>query len=209
LLDTAPRSADYLCEACGQHFQQWQAGLEALGIPYSVNARLVRGLDYYTRSVWEVWPPVEGAQSTIGGGGRYDGLAEQLGGRHTPAVGFATGIERLILNLKAQSLPVPMPEALRAYIVYQTAEGKLKALRLAESLRTQGVPADLSLSPRALGKQLAAADKAGARWAVILGEDELARSEVALKDLRNPGSQQTIPEGELLAFLTSDAESPS
>src|SRR5579859_5656612 len=107
VLEGAPRSAENLCEPCRIHFEAWLGYLDAAGIPYAINARLVRGLDYYTRSVWEVWPPVVGAQSTIGGGGRYDGLAEQLGGRPTPGVGFATGIERIILELKDQHVSVP------------------------------------------------------------------------------------------------------
>src|SRR5690348_10855045 len=103
VLAGAPRSADNLCDACRGHFETWLGYVEAAGIPFTIDSRLVRGLDYYTRSVWEVHPQVEGAQSALGGGGRYDGLAEQLGGRPTPGVGFATGVERIILELKQQN----------------------------------------------------------------------------------------------------------
>src|SRR5205807_10226987 len=105
---------------CGAHFRSWLNYLERADIAYSVNPRLVRGLDYYTRSVWEVWPTNVGAQSTLGGGGRYDGLAEQLGGRSTPGVGFASGIERIILELKQQNVSEPPPHVAIAFLVYQT-----------------------------------------------------------------------------------------
>ena len=191
VLAGAPHSADHLCADCRAHFDAWLSYLGAAGIPMSINPRLVRGLDYYTRSVWEVWPAVAGAQSTIGGGGRYDGLAEQLGGRPTPAVGFASGIERIILELKEQNVAAPEVEALCAFVVYQgPAAAKLEAFRLAESLRAAGLAADLSFGERKLGKQLSAASKAGARFALILGEDELASGSVTVKALRIGGPDQ-------------------
>jgi histidyl-tRNA synthetase len=202
VLSGAPRSSDHLCDACRAHFETWLAYVESAEIPYTVNSRLVRGLDYYTRSVWEVWPPVVGAQSTIGGGGRYDGLAEQLGGRSTPAVGFASGVERIILEMKEQRVSVPPLSPLRAYLVYQAEGGKLAAYRLAEELRAAGIPADIAPGDRKLGKQLGAADKSGARFAVILGEEELATGKLTLKDLRAPGSEQLrVDQAELATFL--------
>src|SRR5438105_13965249 len=172
VLEGAPRSADHLCVECRAHFEAWLGYVEGAGIPFEINPRLVRGLDYYTRSVWEVWPPVVGAQSTIGGGGRYDGLAEQLGGRPTPAVGFATGIARIILELKDQQVAIPPSADLCAFIVYRDEGGKQVAFRLAEQLRAQGIPADLSFGDRKLGKPLSAADRAGAGVAVIRGDEE-------------------------------------
>src|SRR5438105_1723623 len=115
VLDAAPRSADHLCAECRSHFEAWLAYLDAADLEYAINPRLVRGLDYYTRSVWEVWPRVVGAQSTIGGGGRYDGLAEQLGGRPIPGVGFASGIERMILEMKDQQVALPRVGGLCAF----------------------------------------------------------------------------------------------
>ncbi len=204
VLDGAPQSADHLCADCRAHFEGWLDHLETAGISYAINPRLVRGLDYYTRSVWEVWPPVQGAQSTVGGGGRYDGLAEQLGGRPTPGVGFATGIERIILELKEQGVTVPAPAAGPCvYFVYQETRGKRQAFRLAEQLRAAGIGADLAFGSRKLGKQLSSADRAGARLAVILGDDELANQNVTLKDLRT-GEQRTIPDQRLLAELRHD-----
>ncbi|HET6316744.1 MAG TPA: histidine--tRNA ligase, partial [Chloroflexota bacterium] len=204
VLDAAPHSADHLCADCRAHFEGLLDHLETAGITYAINPRLVRGLDYYTRSVWEVWPPVQGAQSTVGGGGRYDGLAQQLGGRPTPGVGFATGIERIILEIKEQGITVP-PSAAGpcVYFVYQEARGKQQAFRLAEQLREAGISADLAFGDRKLGKQLSSADRTGAQLAVILGEDELANQSVTIKDLRG-GEQRTIPKGQLLVHLRAD-----
>jgi histidyl-tRNA synthetase len=200
VLNGAPKSADHLCDACRAHFETWLAYVESAGLPFTIDSRLVRGLDYYTRSVWEVHPSVEGAQSALGGGGRYDGLAEQLGGRPTPGVGFATGVERIILELKAQGVEVPPLEPLAAFLVYQAEGGKLAAYRLAEELRAQGISADMSFGDRKLGKQLGAADRAGARFAVILGEEELATNTVTLKDLRG-GEQRRVERAELVGLL--------
>lgn len=161
----------------------------------------MRGLDYYTRSVWEVWPPVAGAQSTIGGGGRYDGLAEQLGGRPTPGVGFASGVERIILELKDQHSDVPTVSQPCAYLVFQNDLGKRAAFRVAESLRASGISADVASGDRKLGKQLSAADRAGACYAVILGDDELADNTVTVKDLRRGGEQRRVPAADLAALL--------
>ncbi len=203
VLDGAPHSADHLCADCRAHFEGWVDHLETADITYTVNPRLVRGLDYYTRSVWEVWPPVQGAQSTVGGGGRYDGLAEQLGGKQTPGVGFATGVERIILELKDQGISVPGAEGPCVYFAHQSERGKRQAFRLAERLRSAGLSADVAYGDRKLGKQLSGADRAGAQLAVILGEDELANQTVTLKDLRS-GEQRTIPEDRLLAELRAD-----
>jgi histidyl-tRNA synthetase len=208
VLEGAPRSADNLCDECRSHFEAWLGYLQTDGIPYTINPRLVRGLDYYTRSVWEVHPPLVGAQSALGGGGRYDGLAEALGGRPTPGVGFASGIERIILELKQQNVAVPPPHVPIAFLVYQTEGGKSAAFQLAETLRTSGISADLSFGDRKLGKQLSAADRAGAHYAVILGEEELASDTVTLKDLRNAGEQRRIRRAELVQVLKSSDAAP-
>jgi histidyl-tRNA synthetase len=206
VLEGAPKSAEHLCGPCRAHFEAWLSYVEGAGIPFEINSRLVRGLDYYTRSVWEVWPPVVGAQSTLGGGGRYDGLAEQLGGRPTPGVGFASGVERIILEIKDQQVSVPPASAPTVFLVYQAEGGKLAAFRLAEELRAQGIAADLSYGDRKLGKQLAAADRSGAQFAVVLGEDELASGTVSLKDLRSGGEQRRVDRQELGSVLRqSDA----
>ena len=201
----APRSTDYLCDECREHFQGWLGYLQAAGIPYTENSQLVRGLDYYTRSVWEIWPPREGAQSTLGAGGRYDGLAEELGGRHTPGVGFATGIERIILELKDRKVAVPASARPLLFLVYQGTEAKRRAFGIAQELRAAGIAVDLAFGDRKLGRQITAADRAGARFAAILGEDELAQGAVSLKDLRNGQEQRTVPTAELLTTLQAVA----
>lgn len=202
VLDGAPHSVDHLCEPCRGHFDRWLTYLRSAGLEFTVSPRLVRGLDYYTRSVWEIWPPELGAQSTIGGGGRYDGLAEQLGGRPTPGVGFATGIERIILELRDQQVAVPEAAAPCAFVAYQHAGGKEAALRLVENLRAHGISAELAFGERKLGKQLAAADRTGAHLALILGDDELADHTVTIKDLRDGGQQRTIPQAAIVQELT-------
>jgi histidyl-tRNA synthetase len=205
VLEGAPHSADHLCAECRGHFEGWLDHLEGAGISYTINPRLVRGLDYYTRSVWEVWPPLVGSQSALGGGGRFDGLAVQLGGRPTPGVGFASGIERVIMELKQQQIAVPAPSTPRAYFAFMDERGKHQAFRLAETLRAAGISADLAFGDRKLGKQLSAADKAGAHLALILGEDELANETITIKDLRNGGQQRTIPQRDLLRALSDES----
>ena len=195
ILNDAPHSADHLCGPCKDHFVSWLDYLEMGGLPYNVNPRMVRGLDYYTRSVWEVWPPDIGGQSTIGGGGRYDALAELLGGKPTPGVGFATGIERIIIELKDQGVS-PTPSAGPCvYLTYQTEHGKTAAFRLAESLRAEGISAELAFGKRQLKKQFAAADRAGAQIALVLGEDELRQG---CRDAEGPSQRRAAhdrPEG--------------
>jgi histidyl-tRNA synthetase len=188
----APPITDHLCEECSAHFADLKALLEAAAVPYIMNAHLVRGLDYYTRTVFEVIPPEEGAQSTIGGGGRYDGLIELLGGRPTPGVGFATGIERIILNLKRQRLSVPGMRTLDVYVAVQTPAARVPAFRLASHLRHAGVAALVATGDRSLKAQMRHADALGAIHVAILGERELADESVTLRHLVN-GSQETLP----------------
>jgi histidyl-tRNA synthetase len=200
VLHGAPRSADHLCGECRSHFEAWLRYLDAAGLQYAINSRLVRGLDYYTRSVWEVWPPVAGAQSTLGGGGRYDGLAEQLGGRPTPGVGFASGVERIILELKDQHVSVAPVASLTAYLVYRDEGSKRVAFRLAELLRSNQLSVDMSFGDRALRKQLAAADRAGARFALVVGDES---GLIGVKDLRS-GEQRDMPQDDVVRVLRDE-----
>jgi histidyl-tRNA synthetase len=200
VLNGAPRSADHLCAECRTHYEGWLDHLETAGIVYHEDPRLVRGLDYYTRSVWEVYPPVAGAQSALGGGGRYDGLAQQLGGKAIPGVGWASGIERIVLQLKEQGAEVPTPGGPRVYFTYMDRAGKRRAFELAERLRAAGISADIAFGDRKLGKQLSAADRVGAHYAAILGEDELANNTVTLKDLRT-GEQRSVAQSMLATEL--------
>ncbi len=187
----APPIADYLCEDCAQHFADLRSYLEAAGIPYALNPRLVRGLDYYARTVFEVEPREEGGQSSIGGGGRYDGLIEELGGRPTPGIGFGTGIERIVLNLKRQEVPLPAERPLQVYVVVQSPVARVQAFRLGSELRRVGVSAVVGSSARSLKAQMRHADALHAVYAAILGERELADGKVALKHLQN-GSQEMV-----------------
>jgi histidyl-tRNA synthetase len=183
IAELAPGFVDSLCEACADHFAFVKAQLEAEKIHIVLNKRLVRGFDYYTRTVFEVWPQRAGAQSSIGGGGRYDGLAEQLGGRHTPGVGFGTGIERLILNLKEQGLELPDPSRPAVYVAPLSEGARAVAARFAADLRAAGVSASLGVGSRSIRARLRHADSTGARWAVLIGDDELTDGSVSLRDL--------------------------
>ena len=189
LADAAPKSADHLCDACRDHFRTVLDLLDALGLRHVVDHRLVRGLDYYTRTTFEfVIAGREGQQQALGGGGRYDGLAELIGGRSTPGIGFGIGLDRTILAMAEQAVTLPPPAPLVA--VVGTGDDHASRLRVAGRLREAGLAVRPDGSSRKLGKQLEAAAKVGARWAVIVG-DELERDEVGLKDL-DSGEQRTI-----------------
>jgi histidyl-tRNA synthetase len=192
----APPINDHLCDECAAHFADLRSYLDAAGIPVNLNPRLVRGLDYYTRTVFEITPPEEGAQSTIGGGGRYDGLIELLGGRPTPGIGFGTGIERIILNLNRQGLPLPERQAPQVYVAVQTPAARVAAFRLASELRRADVAALLGGGERSLKAQMRAADAHGAAYVAIIGERELRDGSVTLKKLAD-GTQTTVASSDL------------
>ncbi len=199
--DAAPRSVDYLDEASLEHWGQLQQYLKALYIPFQVEHRLVRGLDYYTRTVFEIQPRKVGSQTTICGGGRYDGLIEQLGGRPTPGIGFGSGIERLTLNLKRSGVAVP-DEPTPSYLVVNVGEAaRLSALKLASRLRRAGVGAILSNGSRGLRGQLRQANALNIPYALILGDDELRRGEVVVRDMRS-SAQQTCALEDFIRLLT-------
>ncbi len=185
IIDGAPTPADSLCQDCADHFTRLRSLLDLWEIPYTITPRLVRGLDYYTRTVFEVHPAVEGSQTALGAGGRYDGLIEQLGGSPTPGVGFGSGIERIIMNLREAGLTPPEALSSRTdlYIVYlgETAHGH--ALRLAAKLRQNGLSVSLPTGSRSLRAQLRSAGAANARYALIIGDDEVAKGTAALRDL--------------------------
>jgi histidyl-tRNA synthetase len=194
----APAFTDYLCDACGEHFSQVTAYVESLGIPHVINPRLVRGLDYYTRTVYEVQPVEEGGQSTVGGGGRYDGLIEQLGGKPTPGVGFATGIERIILNMKRQDVTLPDASKLDVFVVCASSAARVFAFKLASDLRRTGLSSVVGDSTRSLKAQMRHASALDAAYAAIIGDRELESSSVALKRLAD-GSQETVPPDDVAA----------
>jgi len=201
----APRITDRLCEACAAHFASLRAHLDALGIEHVVEPGLVRGLDYYTRTAFEFWPRAGGGQqSALGGGGRYDGLVELLGGRPTPGIGFGLGLDRVLLALEAEGVALAA-EAPLAVVVGADPDATAERLRIATGLRGEGLAIGVDLAPRKLGRQLEAAVKAGARFAVIVG-DELADGNIVLRDL-GAASQKPVPLADLPALLRRKAGS--
>jgi histidyl-tRNA synthetase len=196
LADLAPKSIDYLCPECAEHFKQLKKYLELLSLPFVVNHHLVRGLDYYTRTVFEIQPKGGGAQSTLVGGGRYDDLIEELGGKPTPALGFAAGIERIILNLKKQKVAIPPLPKPQVFIAYLGDEAKDEAIKLASTLRRAGIGVIEALGDKSLKAQLRQANNLGAGYAVIIGEEELKAGTVILRDMTS-AEQKTIPIGKL------------
>jgi histidyl-tRNA synthetase len=200
IIAAAPTMAERLCEPCAQHFAELRSYLETLEIDFVLNDRLVRGLDYYTRTVFEFQPKEEGGQSTVGGGGRYDGLIELLGGKPTPGIGFGTGVERIIINLQRAKITVPEIEPPRVYVAHTSDAARAAALKLARRLRERDIGAVVGGGGRSLKAQLRHADALGARYAAILGERELARGEVTLRDMRG-GEQLSVSEEDLASAV--------
>ena len=198
----APQMAQCLCPDCDDHFTKLRRYLEALGIPYFINPTLVRGLDYYTRTVFEILPPEEGAQSVVLGGGRYDGLIEQLGGRPTPGIGFGSGIERLILNVKRQeAAALPGGTPVDAVIVSLGDAAPAIAVRLASELRQAGLSAIVAQPGRSLRGQMRHASALGARYALVLGDAEVAAGAVQVKDM-DSGEQRETPLADVITTLS-------
>jgi histidyl-tRNA synthetase len=199
----APKIADNLCEPCFEHFATVRRLLDELGIAYQLNPLLVRGLDYYTRTAFEMEPASDGGQqSALGGGGRYDGLIEQLGGRPTPGIGFGAGIERLILNLKRRELFPPEPAQPDAFIAVASPEAQAPALVLARDLRDTGFSVIVGAASRSLKAQMRQADSLGARYALILGAEELSTNTVTLRNLVT-AQQQRLPLRDVIPALTT------
>jgi histidyl-tRNA synthetase len=197
---SAPRMTDHLCEPCAAHFAAVRAHLEAVGIAYRIEPRLVRGLDYYTRTAFEYYRVgAEGQQSALGGGGRYDGLVELLGGRPTPGLGFALGLDRVVLALETISAARPAEPGPLAVVVGADPAATAERLRVVTLLRAEGIRARADLGVRKLGRQLEGASRDGAHFAVILG-DELAAGDVQLRDLQ-AGTQRPVPLADLVREL--------
>ncbi|GAI38542.1 unnamed protein product [marine sediment metagenome] len=171
-----------------------------LELPFEINHCLVRGLDYYTRTVFEVQPEAEGAQSTLGGGGRYDDLIEELGGKPTPAIGFAAGIERIILNLKKQGIPVPTLPRPQVFIANIGDEARDEAIKLAAKLRKNGIGIIEAVGNKSLKAQLRQANNLGASYTVIIGDQEVKTGTVILRDMTT-SQQKTIPATQLQGQL--------
>ena len=192
--DAAPKLVDQLSEGAQAHMDVVRAALDAAGIPVVIDPLLVRGLDYYNRTVFEIVPTDdERAQGTVGGGGRYDGLIEILGGPHTPAVGFGSGIERIILEMQKHEVPVAAPPAPDVFLIHRAQDAARPVTSLAGALRSHGVAVVVAESGRSMKSQFRSADASGARFAVIIGDDELGRGVAMVKDLRGGGEQREVP----------------
>ena len=187
----APAGLDYLCGDCETHFAKVKLYLDALEIPYQVNPKIVRGLDYYTKTVFEFISGDIGAQGTVCGGGRYDGLVEELGGSPLPALGFAMGLERLLLVLRAQKAELPGDTPCQLYIAPIGEAASLKAAQLCADLRASGIAAQFDIAGRSVKAQMKYADKLGARYTAVLGDDDLAKGAVTLKDMQS-GEQSVL-----------------
>ena len=199
LIATLPRMAAHLCADCAEHFAEVKRQLELRGVIYRENWRLVRGLDYYMRTTFEITAQGLGSQNAVSGGGRYDGLVELLGGPPTKGIGFAIGEDRLILSLQ-ESGKAPVPKGPDIYIAWMGEKAFAAAVRAAKDLRASGYRVELPATEQKFGKALGQADKLGSRYALILGEDEVTSGEWTLKTLAD-GSQKKYTESELLEYL--------
>lgn len=195
----APKVTDYLCDECADHFSKVQQYLNAMEIPFTVNPSIVRGLDYYTKTVFEFVSTQIGAQGTVCGGGRYDGLIEQVGGPKTPALGFAMGMERLLLLMEAQKIPFPEEPKCDLYIATMGENANLSAARIATDLRGEGMHAQFDVVGRSLKAQMKFANKLGAAFTMVLGDSELEQGKAKLKNMEN-GEEQEVN----LASFTDD-----
>lgn len=179
----APKMVDYLCEECSDHFEKVKKYLDINGIEYTVNPKIVRGLDYYTKTVFEFIATGIGAQGTVCGGGRYDGLIEELGGTKTPGLGFAMGIERLLLVMEQQGIEFPESPKPTVYIAPLDDEARASAIFITEGLRMEGFYVECDVMNRSLKAQMKYADKIGAKYSIVLGSDEIMSETVAIKDM--------------------------
>lgn len=187
----APVGLDYLCDECREHFEQVKAYLDSNGVAYTVNPKIVRGLDYYTKTVFEFICDEIGAQSTVCGGGRYDGLMEELGGNPMPGLGFGMGIERLLLTLEAQKIELLKPDGCDLFIASMGDSASKKASALAMALRRAGVKAEFDVVGRGLRAQMKYADKIGAKFSLVLGDNEISENKANVKNMKT-GEQSEL-----------------
>jgi histidyl-tRNA synthetase len=201
LLAQAPHLAEHLCDDCADHFSRVRALLETLEQPYAINFRLVRGMDYYEKTVFEVWAEGIGAQSAVCGGGRYD-LAPEIGGPSVPSVGFGSGVERIIMGLREAGITPPAPPRPRIMVAHFGGETGLAAMRIAQGLRSADIGAWLAFSRhgRSLKSQLREANKRQAAWLILVGEAELAQGSVMVRSLE-AGTQETVPLDQIVPHM--------
>ncbi|WP_102691222.1 histidine--tRNA ligase [Rummeliibacillus pycnus] len=207
LMATAPALTDYLNEESARYFEQVKKYLDVLGISYEVDPNLVRGLDYYNHTTFEIMSTAEGlgAITTLCGGGRYNGLVEEIGGPESPGIGFAMSIERLLLALEAEGKELDTENQLDMYIVAMDDEAKLKAVELASSFRAKGISTEIDYSNRKMKAQMKSADRQKATWVIVLGETELAEQQATVKNMAT-GNQEMVPFHNLVNYLTKQKE---
>jgi len=205
IIETLPRISDHLCADCREHFAKLKDELNLRGIAYEENWRLVRGLDYYTRTTFEVTAAGLGSQNAVCGGGRYDGLVELLGGPPTKGIGFAIGTDRAILSIQ-EGGNVPKLPGLAVFVAWMGAKAYPTAVAIARKLRECGLGVELPSEEMKFKKSLGLADKLGARYALIIGEDEVASGTYTLKRLAD-ADQKKLNENELLEYLESERRS--
>jgi histidyl-tRNA synthetase len=187
----APKITDYLCDECKEHFASVQKYLDAAGVEYTVNPTIVRGLDYYTKTVFEFVTDFIGAQGTVCGGGRYDGLIEELGGKHLPSLGFAMGIERLLMLMDKQGIEIPKPSTCDLYVAVMGESASLKSFEIIKAVRSCGLIAETDVVGRGLRAQMKYADKIGAKFSMVLGDNEIEQGKAVIKNMSN-GEQTEI-----------------
>ena len=196
----APSMLDYLCTDCSAHFEQVKSHLQSAGVDYVIDSRIVRGLDYYTRTVFEFVSTAIGAQGTVCAGGRYDGLIEQLGGNPTPAVGFAAGIERLLIVMQANGAAFPEPPKPTVYLAGMDEECRAKAFAIAYALRSAGVSAEIDHLERSIKAQFKYADKIGANYVAVIGGNELAQGQANVKNMQT-GESESVAFDDMVSYF--------
>ena len=199
----APAITDYLCDDCRAHFEEVQKLLSLSGVEYKVNPSIVRGLDYYSRTVFEFISSAAGAQGTVCGGGRYDTLLQQIGEKPVPAVGFGGGIERLLMVMEAEGINIPKNEFTRIYVAGMDEKTRELAFKIVKELREKGISAESDLMERSVKAQFKYADKLGAEYVAVIGENELKSGEVNIKKMSD-GTQQAVKIGDIYTYLTKE-----
>ncbi|MEP6754800.1 MAG: histidine--tRNA ligase [Chthonomonadales bacterium] len=204
LLANAPRLLDYLCEECSNHFETLKCYLDGMGIVYTIDTSLVRGFDYYTKTAFEIVSRELGAQNSIGGGGRYDGLVEEIGGPPTPGIGFGIGTERCLLVLQQLGITLPLEDASPAAMIAPLVpEARPVGVVLLNRLRQAGISADMDYAGKSLKAQMRQADKVGAKTVIMIGEDELANGKVTIKQMGGDRTQSVVTMEEAAATLAA------
>ncbi len=202
IAEKAPKMIDHLCDDCKEHFEKTTAYLDTVGIDYTINPDIVRGLDYYTRTVFEITSDALGAQSTVCGGGRYNGLVEELGGKATEGIGFAVGIERLVMIMKAQGLADNIEDYTDIFVASIGDTADIAAQKLVYDLRLKGISAERDLALRSVKAQMKFANKLNAKYSVVLGDDEIANNKATIKNMETGEiTETTIDADSIIAVI--------